>query len=587
MSLTSLRFRPPDQTYDGFKFRMARTLCLVFGFFSVLFLAKHVLVFQGIQTPRLLPESGQVIWNYLLAYYWKTWGGVRELLLILLGFAAIFWLNIPKQYFADRYRDYGKEKCSPEAKSLTLLLTLLALSLVLLSIPFLTLHFPVWLSFLAKYGPIAVGILQYLSILPDLNQVERFAAIDKLGWDRRCFDATYRSLVPQALQSELKTCSSLMLHSSGDATERFLTQGSVTVTWSGVDTLYNNLEALLGVSAESMTLRDNASEAVEFALAELLEARQGKLTLVLTSDAEDASLHRVIEGVLKPTYPFQLHTVPIQDALWNNASQDEIIAALVKSCIEKRPDIVVLSHVFPDTGVVLNLKQLIDAVRKENPRTVFVIDGSQAVGNIAVDNDVLVRSEYYAFYGDGWLLGSPSVGILARNGWLLSVGGGEVQQRNPTARPFSRSGSMQKGDKAPTYEGFAPWFALNYVLKKEWLAIGADNASKHTTKLASLFRDEMRKREIRTIGISGGSSAVVITADVLQIEALHQTLQSKRLLCSLVSAQLGSGRPAKGIRFCFHHYHSDDDVRDLAELVANASTEAQAQTAAEVSNASG
>jgi selenocysteine lyase/cysteine desulfurase len=136
-------------------------------------------------------------------------------------------------------------------------------------------------------------------------------------------------------------------------------------------------------------------------------------------------------------------------------------------------------------------------------------------------------------------------------------------------------------------KGFAPWFALNYVLKKEWLPIGADNASKHTTKLASLFRDEMRKREIRTIGISGRSSAVVITADVLQIEALHQTLQSKRLLCSLVSAQLGSGRPAKGIRFCFHHYHSDDDVRDLAELVANASTAAQAQTAAEVSNASG
>src|SRR5260370_42691846 len=114
MSLIRLRFRPPDQTYDGFKFRMASILCLVFGFFSVLFFAKHGLVFQDFLTPpRLLPESVQVIWDYLRAYYWKTSYGAIEFALILLGFAAVFWLNIPKLIFVGHYRDYGKETCTP------------------------------------------------------------------------------------------------------------------------------------------------------------------------------------------------------------------------------------------------------------------------------------------------------------------------------------------------------------------------------------------------------------------------------------------------------------------------------------------
>jgi selenocysteine lyase/cysteine desulfurase len=582
MSLISLRFSPPVETYDGFKFRMASILCLVFGFFSMLFLAKHVLVFQGIHA-RLLPEPRQVIWNYLLAYYWKTLGGATEFVVILVGFAAVFWLNVPKQYFADRYRDYGKEKSSPEAKSLTLLLTLAALSLVLLSIPFLTLHFPIWLSLVAKYGPIAVGILQYLSILPDLTHLERLGALDKLGWDRRCFDATYRSERPRALQAELNACLNLMPPSSRKAAREFMTQGSVTVTWSGQDALYNKLEAFVGVRAESMTLCDNASEGVKLSLAEILEARRAKTTLVLTTDAEDASVHRVIEDVLRPIYNFQLHTVPIQNALWTSASHDEIINMLVKHCTESRPDIAVLSHVFADTGVVLDLKMLSDALRTENLRTVFVIDGSQAVGNIVVDADVLVRSGYYVFHGHGWLLGSPSVGIIVRNGWLLSVGA-ELQQRNPVARPFSRLDSGETMDISATYESFVPWFTLNYVLLHEWLAIGADNTSKHTMKLAGLFRDEMRKREIRTVGISGASSAVVIT-DLPQIEAVHQALESKRLQCSLVGAQLDSDRRATGIRFCFHHYHSDDDVRDLAELIADVGREAEPQTLAGVPSA--
>jgi selenocysteine lyase/cysteine desulfurase len=82
----------------------------------------------------------------------------------------------------------------------------------------------------------------------------------------------------------------------------------------------------------------------------------------------------------------------------------------------------------------------------------------------------------------------------------------------------------------------------------------------------------MHKRSIRTIGISRESSAVVIT-DIPQLDAMYNALV-KRLDCRIVTAALDNGQQASGIRFCFHHYHSDEDVLDLAELIGNIHAEA-------------
>ncbi|MBV9301625.1 MAG: aminotransferase class V-fold PLP-dependent enzyme [Acidobacteriaceae bacterium] len=566
MSLIALRFTPPDESYEGFKFRIARLLCIVFGFFTLLFFSKHVLVYHAHHQLGLLPEPFRVIWAYLLAYYWRTSGGLLEMLLILAGFAAAFWLNLPKQYFADRYRDYGKERASPEARSLTLLLTLMALVLVLLSVPFLTLHFPVWVSFLVKYGPLVIGVLQYLSILPEISDEERAPAINKLDWDPRVFDTPYRSTLSHSLGKELTACSNLMSPSNPQSARRFLTQGSTTVTWSGAQAFLGNLEAFLGVSAESMTLHEDASHAMEFAVGALLDARGAQATVVLTTDAEHGPIRQTIKDRLQHIYRFQLETVPVQNAIWNNVSPSEIVSVLVKACIEKKPDIAVLSQVFSDTGIVLDLKELIDKVRAENLRTLFVIDGSQAVGNILVEDDIFVRSAYYVFDGDGWLLGRPSVGVLVRNAWLLRITG-EVEQPTSAMLPVCSLHHEDLQDTPPTYRDFFPWFALNYVLKHEWLPVGAEKATKHTNNLATLFRDEVHKRDVRTIGIWGESSVVVISG-IPQTEAVYHALESKHVECRLVSADVDKAK-VQGIRFCFHHYHSDDDVRDLAELIGD------------------
>ena len=158
-----------------------------------------------------------------------------------------------------------------------------------------------------KYGPVAAALLQYLSIMPDTKGIERAPAIDKLDWDIRSFDSTHRSTPNQALEKELKACSSLVSPSDPEASRRFLTQGSATVTWSGMGALFRNLETFLGVNAEWITLHDSSSRALEFALGELLDARRGaQPAVVLTTDAEHRSVRAMLEDRLKPIYGFRI-----------------------------------------------------------------------------------------------------------------------------------------------------------------------------------------------------------------------------------------------------------------------------------------
>jgi hypothetical protein len=155
-------------------------------------------------------------------------------------------------------------------------------------------------SLLVKYGPIAAGVLQYLSVLPETSDIERTSAIDKLDWDTRSFDATHRSKPNRAVTTEMRACSSLLLSLKRDAAQRLLTQGSATVTWSGVGALLRNLAILLEISPDSMTLHGTASQAIGRALGEVFDTRGNEATLILTTDAEHHSGRSVLEDRLKP-----------------------------------------------------------------------------------------------------------------------------------------------------------------------------------------------------------------------------------------------------------------------------------------------
>jgi selenocysteine lyase/cysteine desulfurase len=65
------------------------------------------------------------------------------------------------------------------------------------------------------------------------------------------------------------------------------------------------------------------------------------------------------------------------------------------------------------TGQVLSSETL-RYFREANPRVIIVLDGSQAVGNIVVDHDVLQHVDFYIGSGHKWLGGMPSSGFVWR-----------------------------------------------------------------------------------------------------------------------------------------------------------------------------
>jgi len=89
---------------------------LVFGVFALLFFVKHAVVLHSLYDVRLLPEPFHHL-ELRTAYYLRTASGATELLLIFAGFAATFWLNLPKHYFAVATAITEKERASAEAKS--------------------------------------------------------------------------------------------------------------------------------------------------------------------------------------------------------------------------------------------------------------------------------------------------------------------------------------------------------------------------------------------------------------------------------------------------------------------------------------
>jgi selenocysteine lyase/cysteine desulfurase len=573
MSWQLLDFTPPRESYDGFKFSVARTLCLIFGLLSVVFIIEHCLRYTNFSealTP--LPDSWTILYHYVAGYYFKTGTGALELLVILAAFAATFWLNIPKQYFVTQYRDYGKHEATPEAKSLTAFLTICALGCTIFAVPLLSLHFPTAISYLVKLGAPVLGILRYLALLPIEADRVRIPATANLAWDRRNFDSAYRAPKTRDAEREITDCRAhLEACQDAAAAVDFLRHGSPKVTWSGIDVLFENLERCLQIPPAYLSLHDRASDAVAFAISEACESRQGQGTVLLTTDAGHPAQLRRLKNELQPFHGFRLEAAPVQARLWASVPQQEISSAVAKACIEKHADIVLASHVFPGFGSVLDLKQVVEEVRRSGANPVFIIDGSQAIGNIAVGDDVFTRVPYYVFTSHSCLLAPPSLGVMIRNEWLLA------QAHKITAAPkFQNAFAVYRSNgeevHVPSFEKFEPYFGLNYVLKHEWLALGMDKITTHNAALAALFRRELAQQEVRIIGGSNSGAIALVTADE-HIPTLHACFEERNLRAKMVSWPTGEGLDLQGLRFCFHNYHNDEDVRRLADTIGQLVTQ--------------
>ena len=101
----------------------------------------------------------------------------------------------------------------------------------------------------------------------------------------------------------------------------------------------------------------------------------------------------------------------------------ELHRGLVRAFNYVKPSVVFVSHLMRTTGQVL-ASETVRYFREANPRVIIVLDGSQAVGNIVIQHELLQYVDFYVGLGHKWLGGMPSTGFVWRRQatrWRLQI----------------------------------------------------------------------------------------------------------------------------------------------------------------------
>lgn len=201
---------------------------------------------------------------------------------------------------------------------------------------------------------------------------------------------------------------------------------------------------LLGLSDEQagqIVFGRNATEAVSIAF-DLCRARETKRRRhVLVSDAENLSVSRVFRlamdhgnsrgrdlwssfqdfGVATPgdvLSPRRRSDIDIQ-SVPVHGHEDEA-AARFASRVRRDTSMVVFSHVVRDTGRILPVREICQAVRRQSPGALIVVDGAQAFGALPQLNVQELGCDFY-IGAPHKTLGSLPVGILWLGDTAISI----------------------------------------------------------------------------------------------------------------------------------------------------------------------
>ena len=163
-----------------------------------------------------------------------------------------------------------------------------------------------------------------------------------------------------------------------------------------------------GFDASAIQFFSNATTAARRVILRLAAYFQNRVGNLLISDLEFPG----IVALLDEHWPGPLYSVQVQQLI-AAGRPEEIEEHFKKAVLLTQPDVVFLSHVARASGYVAPLS-LLRWIRDWRPETIVVLDGSQAAGNVHI-NDELVRfhlASMYFFSGHKWLGGKPTLGVL-------------------------------------------------------------------------------------------------------------------------------------------------------------------------------
>lgn len=339
----------------------------------------------------------------------------------------------------------------------------------------------------------------------------------------------------------------------------------------------------------NVSLFANTTSALTRVLAQVQRSFADSRPTLLTTDLEyPGCVAAINDSWNAPVVMARVASELIDDV---DHANEHLHNALVRAYNVVKPRVVLVSHVVRTTGQMLSPRTL-RYFREANPRVVIIVDGSQAAGNVVVDTSVLDQCDFYISSGHKWLGGLPTSGFV----WHPEP---ERWQVDDYAQSVAWRGQIQAGGSGNA----AAWVSLTASLIK----MAGDRPRANLTarargnrRLATTFRKRLADQPgVRCLTplTRGHTPNGIVTmtlprdADETLDGALeargykHSTIEREQVRWRASPAprfllDLGSGYPVIGDadeytetwpqrahRFCFHYWHRERDVVELADAI--------------------
>lgn len=356
---------------------------------------------------------------------------------------------------------------------------------------------------------------------------------------------------------------------------------------------------LLEAEQEEISVFHNTTAAVQRILLCLRRALGGHPATLLTTDAEyPGIITAAVEHWHGP-----LAIARIGGHLWRgDAARAEKL--LCEAFLLARPSVVYLSHVTRATGYRLNA-DVITFMRAVNPRTVLVVDGAQATGNVFVGRDFLADVDFYVTSGHKWLSGRTALGLVccaphwhvadqaqgySSRAGSAGTGSKEVLVSVSVALQDFNGGTTGQGEAGDARTrmmgvearntGLALRFAKRVHGEHGLWCVGVDSPGWRTSGLITV-RDQggilatwdWRRQGFEFTSISPEQYAepgMIVGAGPQYVVEEIQKTGTVRIRGFDIDEVRTAVPPGGGIRVSMHYYHRDKDVDELADAFRNA-----------------
>lgn len=344
---------------------------------------------------------------------------------------------------------------------------------------------------------------------------------------------------------------------------------------------------------KSITLFMNTTSAFARILSQIDKDYAGSNATLLTTDLEYPGCVAAIDD----SWSGPVVMARVADRLLTNAGDPDRLLhnALVRAYNFVKPRVVLVSHVMRTTGQAISTKTL-KYFREANPRVVVVLDGSQAIGNVVVTEEVLAEVDFYIASGHKWLCGMTTSGFVWQrepNRWKvadpgqslahdLQLGGaGNAAAWSSLIR--SIDDMVQEHPKTRLRSIAHDNRALGGLFRAELKAAGAD------VDFITPYRHSQPPSGLVTVGLPRNGEAIVeaLARDGYDITVLGyeqvrwRSKVSNRFLLecdptfpAITAAEDDTATHRNDarteVRLCFHHWHTEDDVRMLVQTIAAA-----------------